>query len=155
MFMANMGKREELEQIVEPAVEALGFELLGIEYMSQGKHSMLRIFIDSANGINVDNCADVSRQVSAILDVEDPISGEYTLEVSSPGIDRPLFKPEHFAQVVNEIIAVRLSVPVNGRRKFKGELTEATDNGIVIEVDGDPYEIGFNEIDKAHLVAKW
>lgn len=81
-----------LEQMIRPAVDALGFELVGIEQLSQGRHSMLRIYIDHADGITVDHCAEVSRQVSAVLDVEDPIHGEYTLEVSSPGLERPYLR---------------------------------------------------------------
>merc|ERR1711916_184587 len=91
---------EKLTEMLEPGVEALGFELVGIEFVRAGKHSILRVYIDHENGISVDNCADVSHQVSAILDVEDPIATEYALEVSSPGMDRPLFTIEHFAQVV-------------------------------------------------------
>ncbi len=150
-----MSRKEELEQIIEPAVSVLGFEMLGIEYVSQGRHSLLRVYIDSENGVNVDNCADASRQISAILDVEDPIKGEYTLEVSSPGIDRPLFKPSHFDKVVNETVAVRLSVPKEGRRKFKGELVAVDDTGITMVIDDENYDIAFSEIEKAHLVAKW
>ncbi len=150
-----MSRKDDIEQIIEPAVTALGFELLGIDFVSQGRHSLIRLYIDSENGVDVENCADVSRQVSAVLDVEDPIKGEYTLEVSSPGIERPLFKPEHFSLVVDQTIAVRLSIPLNGRRKFKGELTEVHEDGITIVFDDSEIRIGFNEIDKANLVAKW
>jgi ribosome maturation factor RimP len=150
-----MSRKDDIEQIIEPAVAALGFELLGIDFITQGRHSLIRLYIDSDNGVDVENCADVSRQVSAVLDVEDPINGEYTLEVSSPGIERPLFKPEHFTRVIDQIIAVRLSIPLNGRRKFKGELTEVREDGITIVFDDSEIRIGFNEIDKANLVARW
>ena len=96
---------QRLSEMLNPAVEALGFELLGVEFVRAGKHSILRVYIDHENGINVDDCADVSHQVSAVLDVEDPINTEYNLEVSSPGMDRPLFKAAHYAQVVGETVA--------------------------------------------------
>jgi ribosome maturation factor RimP len=101
----------ELTAMLEPAVEALGFELLGLEFVQAGRHSTLRVYIDHENGITVDNCADVSRQVSAILDVEDPITNEYDLEVSSPGVDRPLFKPAHYEQAQGEELRVRTKLP--------------------------------------------
>ncbi len=147
---------ERLYSIITPAVEALGVELLGIEYLSQGQHSVLRIYIDSEAGITVDNCADVSHQVSAVLDVEDPIRGEYTLEVSSPGADRPLFTAEHYRQVVGEQISVRLHAPQDGRRKFKGELISIDEDGrITIEVDGIDYTLPLADVDKANLVPQW
>ncbi len=147
---------ERLYSIITPAVEALGVELLGIEYLSQGQHSVLRIYIDSEAGITVDNCADVSHQVSAVLDVEDPIRGEYTLEVSSPGADRPLFTAEHYRQVVGEQISVRLHAPQDGPRKFKGELISIDEDGrITIEVDGIDYTLPLADVDKANLVPQW
>ena len=88
-----MASREQkIEALLEPTIEALGFELWGLEYLSQGRHTLLRLYIDGENGVTVDNCAEVSRHVSGVLDVEDPITGEYTLEVSSPGVDRLLFR---------------------------------------------------------------
>ena len=135
-----------------PAVEATGKELLGIEFISAGKHSVLRIYIDHENGINVDDCAEVSRQVSAILDVEDPISTEYNLEVSSPGLDRPLFTLPHFEAVVGETVDVKLSMPLNGRRKFKGKLVAVENDVLVVNVDGEDYELVIGNVDKANLV---
>jgi ribosome maturation factor RimP len=133
-------------------VEALGFELVGIEFVRAGKHSILRVFIDHENGITVDDCAEVSHQVSAVLDVEDPITTEYNLEVSSPGMDRPLFKEQHYQAVVGEVVSVRLSMPMNNRRNFKGKLI-STENGVVsIEVDGQTYDLAFANIEKGNLV---
>lgn len=150
------GAKEKLEQIVEPAVEALDCELLGIEYVSQGRHSLIRIYIDKPEGVNVDDCARVSRQISAVLDVEDPIPGQYTLEVSSPGVERPLFKAEHFAKYVGETIQVRLTAPLQGRRKFKGILLGIDDDGVVrMEFEGNELSFELDEIEKAHLVAEW
>ena len=126
-----MAKLEEkLTEMLNPGVEAVGFELVGIEFVRAGKHSILRVFIDYENGISVDNCADVSHQVSAILDVEDPISTEYNLEVSSPGMDIPLFKEKHYVDSVGEVVQVRLSMPMDDRRNFKGKVL-ACDNGVV------------------------
>ncbi len=141
--------------MLRPAVEEVGVELLGIEFVSAGKHSILRIFIDHENGINVDNCADVSRQVGAILDVEDPISTEYNLEVSSPGLDRPLFTLEHYQAVIGETVNVRLSLPLNGRRKFKGTLDAIENDTLIVTVDGEEYELVISNVDKGNLVAQF
>ncbi|XQW83751.1 ribosome maturation factor RimP [Thalassotalea piscium] len=142
----------KLTEMLRPAVEEVGKELLGVEFVSAGKHSILRIFIDHENGINVDDCAEVSRQVSAILDVEDPISTEYSLEVSSPGLDRPLFDLPHFQEVIGETINVKISMPLNGRRKFKGKLVSIENDTLIVNVDGEDYELVFSNIDKANLV---
>ena len=138
--------------MLRPAVEEVGKELLGVEFVSAGKHSILRLFIDHENGINVDDCAEVSHQVSALLDVEDPISTEYSLEVSSPGLDRPLFEKPHFEAVVGETIEVRLGLPMNGRRKFKGLLEAVENDLLVVVVDGEHYELAISNVDKANLV---
>ena len=144
-----MSKLEQrLTDMLEPAVEALGFELVGVEFVRAGKHSILRVFIDHENGITVDDCADVSHQASAILDIEDPISTEYNLEISSPGMDRPLFKEAHYAAVVGEEVSVRLSVPMDNRRNFKGRLL-ACENGVIsIEVDGQQFQLAVANIEK-------
>jgi ribosome maturation factor RimP len=138
--------------MLRPAVEEVGVELLGIEFVSAGKHSILRLFIDHENGIDVDNCADVSRQVGALLDVEDPISTEYNLEVSSPGLDRPLFSLAHYQAVVGETVNIRLSLPLNGRRKFKGILQAVENDILIVTVDNEEYELVFSNVDKGNLV---
>lgn len=138
--------------MLRPAVEEVGKELLGVEFVSAGKHSILRLFIDHENGIEVDDCVAVSHQVSAILDVEDPISTEYNLEVSSPGLDRPLFEKEHFEAVVGETINVRIGLPLNGRRKFKGKLEAVENDSLIVNVDGEDYELVISNVDKANLV---
>ena len=143
---------QKITEMLRPSVEMLGKELLGVEFISAGKHSTLRLFIDHENGINVDDCAEVSRQVSAVLDVEDPISTEYSLEVSSPGLDRPLFELDHFKAVIGETINVKLSMPLNGRRKFKGVLETIENNTLVVSVDGQDYELVISNVDKANLV---
>ncbi len=143
---------EALKEMLEPAVNAVGMQLWGIEFLAQGKHSVLRLYIDSENGVSIDNCEAVSHQVSGVLDVEDPIKGEYHLEVSSPGMDRPLFTFEQMARYVGEQVKVRLQLAVNGRRNFTGTLTEAKDNTLAFLVEGQPLTVSFNQIDKANLV---
>jgi len=146
---------DKLTVLLRPAVEETGKELWGVEFVSAGKHSVLRIYIDHENGINVDDCAEVSRQVGAILDVEDPISTEYNLEVSSPGLDRPLFNKAHYQEIVGETVSVKLSIPLNGRRKFKGKLSAIENDSLIIIVDGEDYEIEINNIDKGNLVPQF
>lgn len=143
---------QTLTSMLTPAVEALGFEMVGIEFVRAGKHSILRVYIDHENGIDVDDCADVSHQVSAVLDVEDPISNEYNLEVSSPGMDRPLFTEAHYARFIGEIVSVRLTVPMSGRRNFKGELKACNEGEISVDVDGELYSLVISNIDKGNLV---
>lgn len=142
----------KLTAMLRPAVEETGKELLGVEFLSAGNHSVLRLFIDHENGIDVDDCAEVSRQVGAILDVEDPISSEYSLEVSSPGLDRPLFDQAQFAAVVGETVEAKISMPLNGRRKFKGKLIAVENDSLIVLVDNEEYELVISNIDKAHLV---
>ena len=147
-----MAKHTELENMIRPAVEASGFVFWGLEYLSQGKHSVLRVFIDHEKGITVDDCAEVSHQVSGVLDLEDPINGMYNLEISSPGMDRPLFNEQQFAMYVGETVELKLSIPINGRRKFKGVI-ESVDNGMMnLLVDGESFEIICQQVDKANLV---
>lgn len=143
---------DKLTEMLRPAVDETGKELLGLEFISAGNNSILRVFIEHENGIDVDDCAEVSRQIGAILDVEDPISSEYSLEVSSPGLDRPLFTKAHYETVIGEEIQAKLGVPLNGRRKFKGILESIENDTLMVIVDGETYPLVINNIDKAHLV---
>lgn len=145
----------QLQDLLEPAVGALGYELLGIEHLAQGRHSLLRLYIDSPDGITVEDCERVSHQVSGVLEVEDPIKGQYTLEVSSPGLDRPLFKLAHYERFVGEVVSLRLARPIEGRRKFKGRLLSLREGLVVVDVDGTEMELPFEDIEKAHLVPQW
>ena len=143
---------EKVTQLIEPTVQALDLELWGVEHASQGKYSVLRIFIEREAGVTIDDCERVSRQASAIFDVEEPIAGEYTLEVSSPGIDRLLFTPQQFQRYRGEEVSVRMRTPVDGRRKFKGTLTNVVDDIIHIQVDGSDFELPHGDIEKANIV---
>lgn len=147
-----------LEGLIRPVVEGLGFQFWGMEYLSQGKDSVLRIFIETEDekGIDVEDCAQVSRQVSSILDVEDPIAGEYNLEVSSPGLDRPLFELAQYKAYVGAVISLRLRVPFDGRRKFKGLLVDIeNEEDVVIRVDQEEYLLPIDLIEKANVVPQF
>src|SRR5579871_4848897 len=124
--------RETLLKLLEPAIEALGYELVELEFPPH----LLRIYIDREGGVTVDDCEIVSRQVSAVLDVEDPIPGAYTLEVSSPGLDRPLRKVADFARFAGEQARIELTLPIEGRRRFSGTLKGCEAEEVSIEVDG-------------------
>jgi ribosome maturation factor RimP len=144
-------KDRQIRDLLQPTVEALGFELWGVEYLSQGRHSVLRVYIDAENGITVEDCAKVSAQVSGVLDVEDPITGEYTLEVSSPGMDRLLFELEQFPAYVGEIVELRLRSAFEGRRKFKGVLNGVEGEDVVVQVDDHEYLLPYSAIEKARI----
>jgi len=143
----------KLNGLIEPVVKALGCELWGIEKMQQGRRVTLKIYIDSDQGVTVEDCARVSRQVSGVLDVEDPISGEYMLEVSSPGIDRRLFKPEHFDLCKGERVQVTLRQSFEGQRKWKGVLCGLDNGDAVLRID-DVQEIvlPMASIDRARVL---
>ena len=145
-------RHQALQELLEPVVTGLGYELVGVEYMPQGRHSVVRVFIDSDNGIKVEDCEQVSRQVSAVLDVEDPIHGQYTLEVSSPGLDRPLFTAEHFSRYIGEVSSIRMKAPVNGRRKFQGVIKTVEDQVITLAMDDGEIKLSVDDMDKANLV---
>jgi ribosome maturation factor RimP len=139
--------------MLRPVVEGLGYEFWGIDYRSTGRQALLRLFIDdAADGISVEDCEKVSRQVSGVLDVEDPIQGEYTLEVSSPGMDRPLFRPEHYRAWVGHMVQVKLRMAFEGRRKFKGLLNGMDGDDVAVIVDDHEYLLPFESIEKANIV---
>ncbi len=148
-------KDAALHALIEPVVSAMGFELWGIDHLSQGKHSRLVIYIDHQDGVSVDDCADVSRQVSAVLDVEDPVPGEYRLEVSSPGMDRPLFTLEQFERYAGHVVAVKLRLPFDGRRKFQGLLAGVESDEVLLQIDGEEYCFPIEGIDQARVVPQF
>lgn len=148
-------KLEQLQALLAPVVEALGYECWGVEFISQGRHSVLRVYIDRPEGILIDDCEAVSRQVSGILDVEDPISGEYTLEVSSPGMDRPLFTLEQFVKHAGEQVKIRLRSPYEGRRNYQGILRGVEEQDVVVLVDDHEYLLPIDSIDKANIIPRF
>ncbi len=141
----------ELRALLEPAVTALGFELVGVEFI-RAKQGVLRVYIDSEQGITVDDCKTVSHQVSGILDVEDPIRGQYALEVSSPGLDRPLYQLKDFERFAGHEVSVQLTAAVNGRRKFQGTLMGLRDDQVVVQLGEEELVVAPDEIDRARLV---
>ncbi|WP_376696982.1 ribosome maturation factor RimP [Wenzhouxiangella sp. EGI_FJ10305] len=143
---------DKLESLLAPLVEDLGYEFVGIEYQSNPKNRLIRLYIDQPDvGIGIEDCERVSREVSALLDVEDPVSGQYTLEVSSPGIERPLFTGAHFARFTGEMARVMMAIPIEGRRKFKGVIVSADDEQVVLEVDGEQHTLTVADIQRANL----
>jgi ribosome maturation factor RimP len=146
---------EELQQLLAPVIEALGYELWGVEVISRPRHSLVRIFIDSANGITVDHCAEVSRHASGALDVADPINGAYTLEVSSPGWDRPLFSLEQYRRFLGERVKIRLAHLIDGQRNVNGALVDADAQGVEVEIaEGRRVRVPFGAIRRANLVVE-
>lgn len=145
-------KVDKITSHIEPAIEALGFELWGLELLSQGKHSVLRVFIEKEGGVNMDDCAAVSRQISAVLDVEEPIQGRYNLEVSSPGLNRPLYKESHYRRYIGENLQVKMRMGIDGRRNFKGELLAIDDSALTLRVDDEEVRLMLSDIDKANLM---
>ena len=150
--MVMTSQERELCALVEPAVVAFGHELLGVQWLRQGSNSLLRVYIDNQQGIGVDDCADVSTQVSGVLDVEDPVKGHYTLEVSSPGLDRPLFTAAQFEQFVGQPVNVSLTRPFQGRRKMKGELAAVEGSSIKVLDEEDEWLIPLDMIRQARLI---
>ncbi len=142
----------KLAALLEPTVERLGYELVDLEVRLGGKGGVVRVFIDKPEGIALDDCEAVSLAVSALLDVEDPIPGNYTLEVSSPGLDRKLTKIEHFQRFIGETVKVQMRFPLAGRRRFRGTLEAVDDENIAVVVDGEKHSLALNAIDTARLV---
>lgn len=142
--------REQLTQLLEPVVTDLGYELWELEYTSQGG-GLLRLYIDSAEGIAVEDCERVSRAVSSAMDVADPIASQYTLEVSSPGLDRVLRTRRHFDLFQGEQVRVETKRPVGGRKRFLGRLTEVTEGEVTLDVEGTPVTLTLESIHKARV----
>ena len=143
---------EELRKLLEPTIERQGYELSDLEANLGGKGGVVRIFIDHPDGIDLEDCEKVSLAVSALLDVEDPLPGQYNLEVSSPGLDRKLTKVEHFQRFVGETLKVQTRFPVEGRKRFRGTLVSSNNENIVVEVDGTSHSLPLATIDTARLV---
>ena len=144
---------QDLTELFEPVIQSMGYELVGIEFQGSTQHGTLRVYIDHENGIGVDDCVAISHQISAILDVEEPIQQAYDLEVSSPGINRPLFKAQDYEQYLGHSAKIKMAVPLNGRRNFKGVLQGVIDSrSVQIMVDNEGYDLPISDIAKANLV---
>lgn len=142
---------EHLVELIEPIVEGLGYECVGIEYNPHPSHGMLRVYIDSEQGILLDDCTKVSHQLSGMLDVEDPIPGEYQLEVSSPGADRPFFKLSQFQRFVGSKVNISLFKPIDKRRKLSGEIKSVDGDAVVIQEGEKLFSVPFQAMSKARL----
>lgn len=150
-----MSKNQALIELIEPVAERLGYELIALEFDS-GEYATLRLFIDAEAGVGLEDCERMSRQVGALLDVEDPIAGKYALEVSSPGMDRPLTKLEHFKRFLGQKARVKLRmVDELGRRNYTGHIREVSDSLVTLEVDNELCDLEFNNIDKARIVPEF
>ena len=143
---------KKLSDMFESVIESMDYELVCVELTGSGNGTILRVYIDSDKGITVDDCTAVSYQLSGLLEVEDPIQSQYTLEISSPGLDRPLVKPEHFMQFVGDLVKVRSTEAVLGRRNFKGILESFDGEHLSVAVDNEVYEIPLDIVEKANLV---
>mgnify|MGYP003994329177 FL=1 len=144
-------RTEELRNLLEPAIKALGYSLWGIEYVPQGKHSLVRVYLDKEGGIGIEDCTQASKQISSILDVEDPISGEYTLEVSSPGLDRVLFSLDQYREYLGWHLKIRLRENFENRRKFTGQLKAIVNDELVLIIGDEEYTIPYELVEKANL----
>ena len=143
---------QRLNEMLQPLVEELGYEFVGLEYNSNPKHSVVRIYIDRENGVAIEDCERVSRETAALLDVKDPIKSHYNLEVSSPGLDRPLFTLAHFSEFEGQEVKISLFAPQDGRRKFQGLILGVNEGSVSIDQDGSDVALDFNSIAKARLV---
>lgn len=146
---------EKVAKLVRPIIAASQMELVDVEYKKEGGHWYLRIFIDKDGGIDLDDCQSLSEQVSDRLDESDPIPGSYLLEVSSPGLERPLKKDADFSRFAGQEITVNTYAPVNGAKTFTGKLVGLRDGSIVLEVGGQEIAIPRQQTALAHLVAKF
>ena len=146
---------QDLTPLFEPVIESMGYELVGVEFVGGGGHGTLRVYIDRDEGVSIDDCASISHQISGILDVEEPIKQAYDLEISSPGIDRPLFKLADFERYAGSTAKIKMAVGVDGRKNFKGRLQGVADAKMVeIEVDGEVFSLPYADIARANLVGE-
>jgi ribosome maturation factor RimP len=143
---------QKLNELIQPLVEDLGYEFVGIEYSNNPKNSVLRIYIDQQDGVDIKDCEVVSHESAALLDVKDPIKSQYTLEVSSPGLARPLFTPAHYSEFVGHQALINLFSPLDGRRKFSGPILGTNENSVQLEQDGVEVSLDFSNIVKAKLI---
>jgi len=152
IFCFGMKVNKQLQALIEPVVSGLGYEFWGLEYLSHGKSSVLKVYIDAEGGIDVDDCAKVSRQISSLFDVEEPITGKYSLEVSSPGMNRRLFTKEQYEVYKGARLKVSLRTPFEGQRKFTGLLCGLEDEDVILRVGDEEILFPYDDIDKATVV---
>ena len=151
-----MNRRErQVVELVTPTVASLGCEVWGVEHLSQGKHSKLRLYIERDDGVTVDHCAEVSRHVSDLLDVEEFSAAAYTLEVSSPGMDRILFTEAQYAAYAGSLVDVRLHVPFEGRKKVTGRLAGVEEQCVLVQVEDDEYVLPIENVQKARVIPEY
>jgi len=149
------GLHTSLVALIEPLLGQLGYELVDLEYFAGSRSAQLRVYIEHEGGVTIDDCERVSREISALLDVRNPITSSYRLEVSSPGLDRVLRKPQDFERFVGSIIRAELRQPRDGRRRFQGKLTLVGPAGIEVNVDGQVVPLSLQDISEARLVPEW
>ncbi len=143
---------EKVEQLIEPIIEKEGLELVDIELKREAVGLVLRIYLDiREGGVSLDQLADASQLISRVLDKADIVTQKYALEVSSPGIERPLTRPEHFKRFVGAKVSVKVKKPIEKRKQFKGKLIEAGDKGFTVDIDGERFEIAYDNVSKARL----
>ena len=146
---------KDLAQLFEPVIQSMGYELVGTEFSGGSDHGKLRVYIDREAGVSIDDCAAISHQISGILDVEEPIQQAYDLEISSPGLDRPLFKQADYERFAGRMAKIKMAVALDGRRNFKGELQGVNESRYVkIKVDDEAYELPLSDIAKANLIGE-
>lgn len=147
-------RREQthLWELFEPVVNGMGYDLIEIEHIPNPKHGILRLYIDKEDGVTIDDCSAVSEQISALIDVEDPVRGHFNLEISSPGLDRPLRRLKDFQRFTGSLVKLKTSMPLEGQRNFKGRLLEANEDVLVIETDTEEISLPMSAIEKARLV---
>ncbi|MGD9592309.1 MAG: ribosome maturation factor RimP [Candidatus Berkiella sp.] len=147
-----MRRQDKWQALINPLLVDTPFELVGVECVGGGKHTVVRIFIDKQGGITIDEIAQLSRQISVIFDVNEPIKGHYTLEVSSPGLERPLFSAAHFEQQIGQKVFIRTTQMVENRQNFKGILRTCDENSVQVDVDGQVLSFHYDDIEKAKLI---
>jgi|TARA_B110000438_G_scaffold123149_1_gene120165 ribosome maturation factor RimP len=142
----------DLKLLIEPAVNKIGYELTDLEMKWNGENNLIRLFIDQPEGIGLEDCEAVSQQIGMLMDIEEPIKDDYVLEVSSPGLDRRLTKIDHYLQFLGNEVRVKLTIPQDGRRNYKGNLLSANEDFIEVKVDGEVHKISIETIDFTRLV---
>ena len=143
-----------LTALIEPVINAMGYQLWGVEYLGQGKHSILRVYLDKTGGVDIEDCAQVSRQISSLLEVEDLIKSEYTLEVSSPGLDRMLFSLEQFQEYAGYHAKFRLTESFEGQRNFTGQIKVVDNDKVVLIIGEQEFTLPYELIEKANVISQ-